>query len=166
MHRTRALWEINWYNLDSPLKVGERSVFSFAAPERPESGHDLQFRCTIEMDPEGEYHWATVESIEHPEFGALDEVDTNTAFAYTFRFRDGRWATVEVEQGQGIVRRASPDFAIDRSGPDWESRQIGGKRWDCYFKWDLNVVLSDLTESSFDELRAHWARTAQREAPA
>lgn len=153
MNQVRVLWEINWYNLDCSLKVGERAVFSFAEPDvRHRPRYDLQFRYSIEMDPEDDYHWATVESIEHPRFGTLDEVDTTLNYVYTFRFRDGRWITVDVEQGQGTVRAASPDFVIDRDDPDWSSCQIGDKRRDCYYEWDLDVVLADLAVSDYDEL--------------
>jgi hypothetical protein len=166
MKRFRALWEINWYNSDRSLKVGERSVFRFCGPDvglRPDC--DLRFE-TNEIcgeDAVDDFRRATVESIEHPEFGALDEVDTSVTFSYTFRFRDGRWVTFDVEQSQGVVEAASPDFAIDRSGPGWSRYEGRVKTWDRYADWDLEVVLSDVVVSSFDEMLAEDdARRAQR----
>jgi hypothetical protein len=166
MKQLRALWEITWYNTDRSLKVGERSVFRFCGPEvglRPD--YDLWFETNdiCGEDAVDDFRRATVESIEHPKFGALDEVDTSKTFSYTFRFRDGRWVTIDVEQSQGVVEAASPDFAIDRSDPGWSRYQGHAKTWDRYPDWDLEVVLSDVVVSSFDEMLAEDdARRARR----
>jgi hypothetical protein len=159
MERIRALWEIQWYNSDRSLKVGERSVFRFRGPDftlRPD--YDLWFETNeiAEEDAVDDFRRATVESIEHPKFGALDEVDTSQMFSYTFRFRDGRWVTFDVEQSQGVVEAASPDFAIDRSDPGWSRYDGRTKTWDQYADWNLEVVLADVVVSSFTEMLAEY----------
>jgi hypothetical protein len=143
MNRIRALWAPSWHNQDWPLKVGERGTFPFFGPDAQLApGYDLRFE--YDLDPDDDYRRATVEAIEHPQFGALAEVDTRAFGQYTFLLRDGRWAVVEAEQGVGVVLSASPDFPIGESAPGRDRRQ----------RWDLDVVLSDLAVSSHDEARS------------
>lgn len=150
--RIRALWAVGWYNQDWSLKVGERGTFPFFGPDaRLKPGYDLQFE--YDLDPDDDYRRATVEAIEHPELGTLDEVDTRAFGQYTYRFRDGRWAVVEAEQGIGVVLSASPDFRIDESVPGRDRCQ----------RWDLDVVLSDLAVSSYDVARSRTP--TRREGP-
>ncbi|WP_205328202.1 hypothetical protein [Glycomyces sp. YM15] len=149
--RVRALWEIIWYNSDWPLKVGERDVFPFLrgdAGRKP--GYDLCFGHDLMCD--NDYRWATVEAVEHPKFGAIDEVDTGEFGEYTFRFRDGRWVAIDTEQSHGVVLASSPDFTIDKSDPDWDT-YMGS--WDRHSGWDLDVTLTDLVVSNHAEMRAH-----------
>ena len=101
-------------------------------------GYDLLFANSV--GSAWDYRSATVESIEHATFGPLDEVETLDFGRYTFRFHDGRWVTIEVEQGPGIVNAASPDFPVDVCDPAW-ARSSG---------WALDVVLADVVESSRD----------------
>lgn len=158
----RALWRIWWYNTDRSLEIGERSVFRFCGPEVAlKPGYDLCFEDELvcEEDAEDDFRRATVEAIEHPAFGALDEVDTRTFGEYTFRFADGRWATIDTEQAQGVVLAASPDFAIDTSGPGWG---VFRGAWDQYADWDLDVVLADVVESSYGELQAQLKAARRR----
>lgn len=150
----RALWEIHWYNTDSSLRVGERTVFQFCGPDvEPKPGYDLCFEDAVapEEDVGDEYRLATVAAIEHRKFGALDEVDTSRFGEYTFRFSDGRWVTIDTEQAHGVVLAASPDFTIDRSDPDWTTFM---ERWDHHNGWDLDVILSDVVVSSAEAMQA------------
>lgn len=154
MSQIRALWEIWWFNADRSLRVGERTVFRFCGLEdglRP--GYDLRFEDTLvcEEDAEDDYRRATVEAIGHPEFGAIEEVDTTKFGEYTFRFRDGRWVTIDTEEAQGVVLAASPDFAIDKSDPQWGTFR---GEWDYYPDWDLDVVLADVVASDYGEMKA------------
>jgi hypothetical protein len=125
----RALWEPGWYNLDSSLKVGRRDVFGFHRPcleTRP--SYDRLFANDLGRD--WDYRSATVVSIRHAEFGALDEVDAKPFGQYRFTLADGRWVVIEAEQGPGAVNDAHPDFPVDRCGG------AAG--------WSLDVVLDDL----------------------
>ncbi|GAA3738258.1 hypothetical protein GCM10022225_21520 [Plantactinospora mayteni] len=128
-----ALWDPGWYDLDQPLKVGRQDRFAFhhgiVSP-----GYDLVFANGLGTN--WDYRSATVETIEHPEFGLLDEVDTTTGFGeYTFRLQDGRWVTVEAEESPGAVNAASPDFPVDAS-------RAGSS------DWALVVVLSGVTNAN------------------
>ncbi|AVT29979.1 hypothetical protein C6361_11290 [Plantactinospora sp. BC1] len=109
-----ALWEPAWYNLDQSLKVGRQDRFAFYhGSVLP--GYDLVF--ANDLGTNWDYRSATVELIEHPEFGLLDEVDATEFGQYTFRLQDGRWIIIEAEEGPGKVNAASPDFPVDVSDP-------------------------------------------------
>ena len=152
MKRYRARWEPGWFNLDWALRTGWRSVFGFHRPYLlTMPGYDLIFHN--DMGRDCNYRWATVESIEHADFGALTEVDTWKLGESTFRFADGRWATIEAEAGPGRVNAVSADFAeaLDRPG-------AGG-----YEGWALDVTLSDLALTTEDEQFAR--RLPPRPAP-
>ena len=153
----RAWWDPLWYNADESLKVGQRDTFAFfwsgdltiddvrvgfdPHPERlflTKPGFDLVF--ANRPGSAWDYRSATVESIEHAAFGRLDEVDTTTFGEYTFLLHDGRWVTIEAEQGPGGVNAASPDFPIAVCEPAWA--QNSG--------WALVVMLADVTEAAPD----------------
>jgi hypothetical protein len=140
MMQFRARWEPDWFNHDWSLRTGWRSVFGFHRPHLlTMPGYDLVFYNT--MCEDCDYRWATVESIEHADYGALIEVDTWPFGQYTFTFADGRWATIEAEEGPGIVNAASADLAEALARPG-----AGG-----YEGWSLDVTLSDLAPADPDE---------------
>jgi hypothetical protein len=153
----RAWWDPRWYNLDQSLRVGRRDTFAFfwsgdltvddprvgfdPHPERlflTKPDYDLVFANTV--GSAWDYRSATVESIEHAGFGPLDEVDTMSFGQYSFRFHNGRWVTIEAEQGLGEVNAASPDFPVDVCDPAWAGNS----------GWALVVMLADVTEASPD----------------
>jgi hypothetical protein len=133
----RAWWDPGWYNLDQPLQVGRRDSFAFFRRELlTKPGYDLVFANTVGSD--WEYRSATVESIHHLRFGALTGVDTTRFGQYTFRLHDGRWVTIEAEEGPGRVNAASPDFPVG----------VCDRAWAESSGWALAVVLSDVRRSS------------------
>jgi hypothetical protein len=153
----RAWWDPGWYNLDQSLKVGRRDTFAFywgarvsaddprigfdPHPERlflTLPGYDLVFANSVGRA--WDYRSAIVESIEHARFGPIDEVDTVSFGQYTFRFHDGRWVTIETEQGLGSVNGASEDFPANACDPAWP-RNSG---------WALVVVLAEVSEARPD----------------
>jgi hypothetical protein len=126
-------WDPGWYNLDQPLKAGRRDTFAFLRAGRgARPGYDLVFANTVGGDWDD--YTATVVSIEHAGFGALDEVDTVRFGEYTFRFRDGRWVSIEAEQGPGHVNAASPGFPVGSCDPAWADTS----------GWALTVTLADV----------------------
>ena len=112
-----AWWDPGWYNLDQPLKAGQRGLFAFFRTAQAKPGYDLSFANTLGTD--WDYRTATVVSIEHARFGPVDEVDTKPFGEYTFRFADGRWVTVEAEEAPGAVNAASPGFPTADCTRDW-----------------------------------------------
>jgi hypothetical protein len=132
-----ALWDPGWYNLDQSLKVGRRDRFAFGYHLEPTS-YDLIF--ANDLGTLWNYQRATVEVIEHAEFGLLDEVDTTAFGQYTFRLQDGRWVTIEAEQELGSVNAASADFPIDACDRVWASK----------WGWALVVLLSGVTSANRD----------------
>ncbi|MGX7669595.1 hypothetical protein [Plantactinospora sp. DSM 117369] len=130
-----ALWDPGWYNLDQSLKVGRQDRFAFCHGV-VSPGYDLVFANGLGTN--WDYRSATVELIEHPEFGLLDEVDTTAFGQYTFRLQDGRWITIEAEEGPGAVNAASPDFPVDAADPN-----RGGSS-----DWTLVVALSGVTNAN------------------
>lgn len=128
-----AVWKPGWYNLDHSLAVGRRDAFAFPLPG-PGAEHELVFVNTVGTYSEWTYWVATVVAIEHARFGPVDEVDTRPFGQYTFRFTDGRWVTIEAEEGPGHVNAASPDFPVDDCDKEWA--HTGG--------WALQVTLADV----------------------
>jgi hypothetical protein len=146
----KAWWDPGWYNLDQPLKVGQRDTYAFFLGEgmavegfdphperlyRTKPGYDLVFANTV--GSAWDYRSAIVESIEHDAFGPLDAVETLDFGQYTFRFHDGRWVTIEAEQGPGSVNAASSGFPSDACDPAWANTS----------GWALTVVLADVTKA-------------------
>ncbi|NUT36526.1 MAG: hypothetical protein HOV79_26020 [Hamadaea sp.] len=155
----RAWWSPGWYNLDKPLKAGERDIYGFYRsgdpaghgplpvfdphPEkvfRTKPGFDLLFANSTGRA--WDYRYVTIETIEHARFGPVDEVDTRSFGQYTFRFADGRWVTIEAEQGPGNVNAASPDFPVGDCDPAWADEE----------GWALVVTLSDIVQASHEDL--------------
>lgn len=146
----RAWWDPGWYNLDQPLKVGRRDTFAFFRSQHvTKPGYDVVIANTMGSD--WDYRSATVEAIEHARFGPLDEVDTTQFGQYTFRFHDGRWVTIEAEEGPGCVNAASPDFPAD----------VCDRAWADNSGWALTVVLSDVTEAVRPGRRRPWSRLTE-----
>ncbi|GIF63304.1 hypothetical protein Ais01nite_13390 [Asanoa ishikariensis] len=150
----RAWWDPQWYNCDAHLRVGDRDTFAFYWDEdvavddarigfdphperlfRTRPGFDLVFANSVGRA--WHYQRATVESIEHATFGPLNEVDTAGFGEYHFRFHDGRWVTLEAEQGPGAVNGTSEGFPVEAIDPDWIHTS----------GWALVVVLADVTEA-------------------
>ncbi len=133
---TTAWWDPGWYNLDQPVKAGQRSLFAFYRPERAKPGHDLVFANNVGTD--WIYRTATVVSIEHARFGPVDEVDTRPFGQYTFRFADGGWVTIETEEALGAVDAASPGFPVDDCDRAWAGTS----------GWALTVTLTDVVTAA------------------
>jgi hypothetical protein len=134
----RAWWDPGWYNLDQSLKVGRRATFGFLRAAPP-SDHDVVLANDLGTPGYDWDYWsATVESIDHHRFGAVVELDARPFGQYTFTFDDGRWVTIEAEEGPGHINDASPGFPVDDCDPAWASNS----------GWALTVVFSDVVRMS------------------
>ncbi|MBM2618412.1 hypothetical protein JIG36_22895 [Actinoplanes sp. LDG1-06] len=136
----RARWSPGWYNLDQSLKVGDRGTFAFLR-DLPPPGYDVMLANSVGTPTHHWNYWlATVESVHHSHFGALTEVDTRPFGQYTFTLTDGRWVTIEAEEGPGHVNAASPGFPRADCDPAWADTD----------GWALDVILTDVVPHPTD----------------
>lgn len=133
----RGWWDPGWYNLDQSVKVGQRDTFAFLRAAPP-PGYDVVLANDVGTPGYTWDHWsATVESMEHHHFGVVVEVDARPFGQYTFTFGDGRWVTIEAEEGPGHVNDASRDFPVGDCDPAWAGNA----------GWALTVVFSDVVRA-------------------
>jgi hypothetical protein len=130
---SRAIWIPGWYELDPPLEVGLADTFVFwrVVPEYLQESENLVFYNTLWQPKDVLLASGVVVSIQHPEFGEIQKVDTR-GLDYTFTLASGIEYLVNAEEEPGKI--------FEKSGSTWieSSRLIND--------WRFVVTLSELSE--------------------
>lgn len=92
-----CLYELFWYELDQSIQVGQQSEFYFLKNSKP-----LKFLNGLYEPDEGVLHKCVIQSIRHPDFGSISEINTS-GLDYSIRLRNGTKFSVEAEENPGHV---------------------------------------------------------------
>lgn len=131
MTNVRATWAPYWYELDTPIAVGDHGEFAFDAG--PASAGKLVF-SNGPWEPERSIkRAATIISITHPTLGAINRVETK-GLTYRVVLSDETEFLVEAEERElgAIISVSDKRRAhLESTVPDWSLEvvlQLDGAR--------------------------------------
>lgn len=119
MTNVRATWTPFWYELDTPIAVGEHGQFAFDADAL--SAGKFVF-CNGPCEPERSIdRTATITSITHPILGSISRVECD-GLAYRVVLSDGTELLVEAEEASlGTIFSVSDNrwAHLEATTPEW-----------------------------------------------